>query len=164
MAMANANTALTPRPAEADIDVMLEQAQRHVKKSGGRLTTIREHVYVSLLRSGQPMKAYDILATIQGVGAQQPPTVYRALDWLISIELVREISTVSKFVAVPLNETHDSIAYLLCRQCGHAETIDTGGLSQSLRATAKARGFKEEETVIELMGLCNTSRCGETRK
>lgn len=146
---------------ECNIPLTVERARRMAKQSGSRLTAIREHVYLALLRAEQPMKAYDILETLEGVGAQKPPTVYRALDWLIELGLVRRISTVSKFVAAPLEPSPDSIAYLLCRRCGQAEAINVGSLGQSLRATAKAKGFKEEETVIELMGLCETGPCAE---
>jgi Fur family zinc uptake transcriptional regulator len=148
---------------ERAIVAMVEHAKRTAKQSGSRLTAIREHVYVSLLRSGQPMKAYDILDTLEGIGAQNPPTVYRALDWLIKSGLVRKMSTVSKFVATPPDAPSDSIAYLLCRQCGQAEVVNIGALGQFLRATAKEKGFREEETVIELMGLCETDRCSESQ-
>ena len=137
----------------------LERAKVMAKESGSRLTAIREHVYMSLLRADQPMKAYDILETLQGVGAQKPPTVYRALDWLMEMGLVTRISTVSKFVATPMDQARDSIAYLLCRECGQAEIIDIGPVGQTLRASASEKGFQGGETVIEMMGLCEAGRC-----
>lgn len=161
--MIDAQTVIKTDQVESEIAAMVDQAKRMAKQSGSRLTAIREHVYVSLLRSGQPMKAYDILDTLHGVGAQQPPTVYRALDWLIKFGLVRRMSTVAKFVATPFDAPSGSIAYLLCRRCGQAETVNIGALGQVLRATAKAKGFQEEETVIELMGLCETDRCSKSQ-
>lgn len=157
----DATSILHPEPSQHDVTAIVERARSMAKQSGRRFTTIREHVYVSLLRAERPMKAYDIIDTLDGVGAQKPPTVYRALEWLIEMGLVRRIATVSKFVAAPLDSSPHSIAYLLCRRCGQAEVIDIGAAGQSLRATAKAKGFQEDETVIELMGLCEADRCSD---
>lgn len=147
-----------------DLELALNTARQRAKRSGTRLTPIRQHVYEALLTSQQPLGAYDILETIAGVGAQKPPTVYRALDWLMEVGLAQRIATLSKFVASPIpagpDRTADRagaeapVAFLLCRECGAAKAIDAGPITASLAATANDHNFNKEDAVIEISGLC----------
>lgn len=139
---------------DADVASAISRARALCEETGARFTKIREHVYRALLQSPQPLGAYDILDTLGSVGAQKPPTVYRALDWLMEMGLAQRIATLSKFVPAPLDGSNDPIAYLLCRECGQAETIDAGPLAETLHRAARDNGFRNEETVIEITGLC----------
>ncbi|MGB6230225.1 MAG: transcriptional repressor, partial [Litorimonas sp.] len=147
------------RPAsgrtEAEIVSALHRARALAERSGARFTRIREHVYRALLRAPQPVGAYDILDTLDGVGAQKPPTVYRALDWLMEMGLAHRIATVSKFVAVPDDRADRPVAYLLCRQCGEARTLDAAPLAASLTLAVRDTGFRKDDAVIEITGLCD---------
>lgn len=141
--------------SEAEIASAVHHARTISDAAGARFTRIREHVYRALLLASQPVGAYDILETLDGVGAQKPPTVYRALDWLIDMGLAHRIATVSKYVATPIQTPEQPIAYLLCRECGQAETIDAGPLAESLHQAVRDTGFCNEDTVIEITGLCH---------
>ncbi|HIP94625.1 MAG TPA: hypothetical protein EYH20_04740 [Leucothrix sp.] len=49
--------------------------------------------------SQKPAKAYDVLKKlVNGEGAQMPPTVYRALDFLLKNGLVHKINILNAFV------------------------------------------------------------------
>jgi DNA-binding PadR family transcriptional regulator len=51
--------------------------------AGQRLTPPRRRVLEMLLKAGQPVKAYDLIAAFgDGGPPAKPPTVYRALDFL----------------------------------------------------------------------------------
>jgi len=116
------------------------------RQSGSRLTPIRRHVYTCLLQSDTPLGAYDILDMLDGIGAQKPPTVYRALDWLMKIGLVKKVASVSKYVA------------LQPQKCGQTESFDPGPMTESLKAIAQKNGFDNCETVIEIVGHCKGHR------
>ena len=140
---------------QANLSAALSQARSRAEASGTRFTRIREYVYRTLLQSPRPLGAYDILGRMDGaVGAQKPPTVYRALDWLQEMGLAHRIATLSKFVAAPLDDRATSVAYLLCRECGQAEPMDSGPVAALLDRAVADAGFRNEATVIEVTGLC----------
>ena len=153
----------SPARPRNPIDREVEAARVLAKRSGTRLTAIREHVYRTLLAADRPIAAYDILQTLDGVGSRKPPTVYRSLDWLIAHGLARRITSLAKFVVTPPDargQTAD-LAFLLCRQCGEAQTVAIPAFGQALADTARALDFRQEDTVVELVGLCGKAVCRE---
>ncbi len=111
------------------------------------------------MESGQPLGAYELLETMKGVGSQKPPTVYRTLDWLTKMGLVRRVASLSKFVARHAGDDCDDVAYLLCRNCGQARVVDIAPFGQVLSETAQSLNFKQEDIVIEVTGLCDRKDC-----
>jgi Fur family zinc uptake transcriptional regulator len=52
--------------------------------------------------AGKPIKAYDLLDKVregEGAGAAAPPTVYRALDFLLANGFIHKLESVNAFVA-----------------------------------------------------------------
>lgn len=139
---------------EQEVTAAVDAARQKAAQAGKRFTPLREHVYKLLLTASQPSGAYEILERLDGVGANKPPTAYRCLEWLMEQGLARRIASVSKFVAAPLDPDLTSVAYLLCHECGQAEAVDVGDFGDTLQKLAQAQGFKNDETVIELTGLC----------
>ena len=137
------------------IPVILAQAENAIELKGGRFTAIRKHVFQILLEASYPLGAYDIIERLNGIGAQKPPTVYRALNWLMEYGLVAKIAYNSRYTTLPIGVEADNVAFMICRECGDTDTLETPGLSASLQKTAIDRGFAKTETVIEIIGLCN---------
>ena len=129
-------------------------AEQKASDYNSRLTPIRKHIYKCLLEADAPLGAYEILGMLNGVGASKPPTVYRALDWLIEVGLAKKIESVSKYIAKTSPEKTEQTALLLCKTCGNAEPFDPGPALESLGNFAKSRGFQENQTVIEIIGQC----------
>ena len=140
---------------EPDFSAVLEQAENIISLKGGRFTAIRKHVYQLLLKAPHPLGAYEIIDQLNGIGAQKPPTVYRALTWLIEHGLVAKIAYNARYVVLPIGVEPDNLAFVICRKCGDTGTVETPGISKSLHQTAKDRGFQPTETVIEIIGLCD---------
>jgi len=154
-----ANTLSTPslQPAHTDKTAM-DFAEDVARQFGERLTPIRRHVYGCLLQSAKPLGAYDILDMLNGIGSQKPPTVYRALDWLMKIGLAKKVASVSKYVALQPQKNSQMVAFLLCQTCGQTESFDPGPMTENLNAIAKKNGFENYETIIEIIGHCNEHR------
>ena len=74
---------------------------------GLRLTPVRARVLGLVADAGKPVKAYDLLEQIrvansadgEGAGAAAPPTVYRALDFLLANGFIHKLESVNAFVA-----------------------------------------------------------------
>ena len=84
----------TPRSPRSDtVGAQLSVAEALCEQRGRRLTPIRRKVLELLLRHGRSLKAYELLDAMREVhpGAA-PPTVYRALDFLMDEGLVHRLT------------------------------------------------------------------------
>ena len=93
----------------------LGEAESLCTKSGVRLTDLRRRVLELVWQSHKPLGAYDILAVLSEQDGRRaaPPTVYRALDFLLENGLVHRIASLNAFIgcnhpghAHPVSYTH----------------------------------------------------------
>ena len=123
------------------------------------MTPVRRRVLELILLANQPTRAYALLAQLeQERGKLGPPTVYRALDFLLAHKLIHKIETSSAFIAcVDIEHPHES-QFMICEDCGATEEIRDDAIVQSLRRLGEGRGFAVERQVIEARGLCPACR------
>lgn len=140
--------------ASADLLGRLEFA---CAERGLRLTELRRRVFELVADSSRPVKAYDLLEKVrkQGAGPAAPPTVYRALDFLMTHGFVHRLETLNAYVPCPHPEAeaHGS-QFLICEECHETMELDTAGIADRLRAQAKDQGFEPRRHIIEVYGLC----------
>ena len=138
----------------------LARADRVCSRSGGRLTEIRRRVLEIVWASHRPVGAYDILQNLAAErGRVAPPTVYRALEFLVSHGLVHRIDRLNAFVGCPRPDEPHGAAFLICRACGEVAEVETELLDQAMRSIADQARFEVESRTVELSGLCRT--CAE---
>lgn len=126
---------------------------------GARLTPVRRRVLELILMSDQPTGAYALLAALQrGRGKLGPPTVYRALEFLLAHKLVHKIETSSAFIACGDIEHPHQSQFMICEDCGATEEIRDDGIVERLRRLGERRGFAVARQVIEARGLCPACR------
>lgn len=124
-----------------------------------RLTPARSFVLETLLESHRAMTAYELLDRLGAAGlGNQPPIVYRALEFLVANGLAHRIERLSAFVACTHGGAEHAAAFLVCRDCRRvAETAlprATGGIVEE----AASSGFTVETLVVEAEGLCDACR------
>jgi Fur family zinc uptake transcriptional regulator len=133
----------------------LSVADRVCAQRSIRFTDLRRRVFELVWASHKPVGAYAILEILrtEGLGSA-PPTVYRALDFLLEHELVHRIESLNAFVgcAHP-GESHRGF-FLICTTCGNAEELDDERLDATIAHAAKARGFAPRHTTLEVAGTC----------
>lgn len=135
----------------------LERTEQRLGAAGERLTAPRRRVLELLLESGQPIKAYDLMAAFQpGAAAAKPPTVYRALDFLERQGLVHRIQSLNAYVACAREAEH-AAAFLICDCCGATAEVDPPAPALMRDAAAHA-GFTLSAVTIEAHGLCGDCR------
>ncbi len=94
------------RPPREEIERSLEVADEYCQARGERLTPIRRKVLGLLLATGRATKAYALLDQMRDMHpGSAPPTVYRALAFLLSANLIHRIETINAF-AVCHDLTH----------------------------------------------------------
>ena len=133
----------------------LAAAEGLCAERGAALTPIRRRVLELVWSSHAPIGAYEILSRLAGEsGKVQPPTVYRALDFLRQQGLVHRIESRNAFIGCGQPERDHEGQFLLCRACGEAEELMDEKVLQPLERHARARGFVLERRTVELEGLC----------
>ncbi|TAM82895.1 MAG: transcriptional repressor [Candidimonas sp.] len=136
----------------------LGTAQALCERRGRRLTPIRRQVLEILLRQRRSLKAYELLDEIRQIqpGAA-PPTVYRALDFLVREGLVHRLDAINAWVACPdaAGEPHDLL--IVCTHCGAVAQLSDPILSERLAERVAGTGFVLTGHETELRAVCR--RC-----
>ena len=143
------------------IELALARAQRICSDRGTRLTPIRRRVLELILLADQPLRAYTVLAQLEhDRGKLGPPTIYRALDFLLAHGLIHKVETSNAFVACSDVEHSHMTQFVICEDCGATEEIRDNAIAESLRRLGEGRGFAVERQVVEAVGLCPACRSG----
>ena len=135
----------------------LAEADALVQSKGARFTTMRRATYDFLLAQKAPLSAYDILAKLETRLKKKlaPPTVYRALDFLLEQGLIHRLETNNAYLVCDHpGAAHESV-YLVCTQCGKTQEVDDHAVAHLLETKAQAFGFTPSKQVIEVQGLCS---------
>ena len=139
-------------------ETLLDRAGAICEGRGARLTDLRRQVLGLILESDSPTGAYDLLDRLKStrIGAA-PPTVYRALDFLLEQGLIHKLERLSAFVGcVGHGDGHHAAQFLICRTCGRVAEIDDHELGHALEHAAHRLGFTVGKATIEAEGMCAT--------
>jgi len=133
---------------------LITEAERRCLEAGETLTPLRRRVLELLIDQPGPAKAYDLLHQLSAQA--KPPTIYRALDFLVRLGLAHRIESLNAFVSCGVGACARSTMFLICEKCGAAEEFDAGHALVDLSDAAKKDGFAIRRTMIEASGLCST--------
>ncbi|MBA2777408.1 transcriptional repressor [Billgrantia kenyensis] len=140
----------------ADATTLLSQAEKQCHLRGVRFTPIRRRVLEMIAGANGGLKAYELLDRLAVEhAAARPPTIYRALDFLIEQGLVHRIESLNAYVACPCPEHTHGFQLLICRHCGHVEELHLDDVNAQLSERAHKLGFRVERQTIELLGSCD---------
>lgn len=141
------------------VSTALSKADATCDASGLRLTPLRRRVLELVWGSHTPVKAYDLLATLGKERDQAaPPTVYRALDFLLEAGLVHRIASLNAFVGCGEPGLGHAGQFLICTGCGMVAELDEPELSNTIATSAARLGFEVRRETIEIEGLCAQCR------
>ncbi|WP_054954506.1 zinc uptake transcriptional repressor Zur, partial [Citrobacter amalonaticus] len=103
------------------------------------------------------ISAYDLLDLLRESEPQaKPPTVYRALDFLLEQGFVHKVESTNSYVLCYLFDqpTHTS-AMFICDRCGAVKEECAEGVEDIMHTLAAKMGFALRHNVIEAHGLCS---------
>ncbi|MBD3894366.1 transcriptional repressor [Halomonas sp. ML-15] len=139
----------------SDASSLILQAEQQCQHRGVRFTPIRRRVLEMIASADGGLKAYDLLDELAVEHASaRPPTIYRALDFLIEQGLVHRIESLNSYVACPCPEHAHGFQLLICRVCGRVEELHLDDVNAQLASRARSLGFRVERQTIELLGTC----------
>lgn len=134
---------------------VLARAEALCRERGVRLTDQRKSVLRLLCASDRPLSAYELLDRMRGeVKNPAPPTVYRALDFLLEQGLVHKLESLHAYVGCAHPDHPHASQFLICDDCGEVAEVEDTSVARSLKAAGKAIGFRTKRPVVELLGTC----------
>ncbi|MGQ0567642.1 MAG: Fur family transcriptional regulator [Gemmobacter sp.] len=141
---------------------VLAQAEALSAAQGLRLTPVRRRVLEILLEAHRALGAYDVLNRLATEGfGNQPPVVYRALDFLVEHGLAHRIQRLNAFAACMQPGQAHAPVFLICRSCHVVAEADGASVGTALTVAADAAGFAVERSTVEALGLCPACRVAE---
>jgi len=133
----------------------LADAEKAAASRGLRFTSLRHYVLEMLFASHRPAGRYDVLGALareDSPARPSPPTVYRALEFLLEQGFVHRVASKNAYVACFMPGTRHRAHLLICRGCGQAGEMADRNLEDALDDAAGP--FKVEQECVELTGLC----------
>jgi Fur family zinc uptake transcriptional regulator len=131
-------------------------------RRGIRLTPVRRRVLELVWRNHEPVGAYALLDLLREEGwSAAPPTVYRALEFLLENGLVHRIESLNAFVGCSDPRQPHRGQHLICRRCGSVTEIAAAEVIGAVRRSAAAVGFTVERETIEIAGVCGACAAAE---
>jgi Fur family zinc uptake transcriptional regulator len=149
---------------ERCINAALLRAKSLCTEKKARMTVTRETVLRLLWQSHKPLGAYhlqDQLAAISGRSIA-PPTVYRAIEFLLQLGLIHRIHSLNAYIGCPFPDSEHSNVFLICDHCGTAAEVSHNTINNALQSTCDKLNFKLQSQAAELFGLC--SKCSDNHK
>lgn len=132
--------------------------EKACRERGLNLTPIRAEALKQIAEAGKPVKAYDLLERMRGgPGASAPPTVYRALDFLLENGFIHRLVSINAFLACHHPLAGHVVPILICKTCESAQELEDETLAAQLDALARAQCFEPASSYLEVLGVC--ARC-----
>jgi Fur family transcriptional regulator, zinc uptake regulator len=134
----------------------LATAETLAENRGLKLTPLRRQVLSLICQSHKPIGAYQLLAELSKIRgeAAAPPTVYRALDFLVEQGLAHKIDSMNAFVACyAAGKPHHGL-FLICEKCLNVQELSDKKSADALSAAAALKGFTPTRAIVELHGTC----------
>ncbi len=133
----------------------LDAAEALCRAEGARLTALRRRVLELVWERHQPVRAYDLLDQLKSDHrAAAPPTVYRALEFLLDQGLVHRIESLNAYVGCGEPGEQHNGQFLICHDCGAVAELADPEIGRTIADKARAVGFEVQRQTIEVMGAC----------
>lgn len=118
---------------------------------GLKFTDSRRRVFDIIWQSHKALSAAEIMAAL---GNSQPPTTYRALDFLAANGLVHHVSSLNAYVGCPHPAEGHVGQLLICTECRSVTELEPDETAAGLVRAAGRQGFGVAQTHIEMLGRC----------
>ncbi|BDU20866.1 transcriptional repressor [Dyella sp. GSA-30] len=129
------------------------------EERGLRLTPLRKEVLELIAAAGKPIKAYDLLDQLrERHGNAAPPTVYRALDFLLEHQFIHKLESINAFVSCHHPAEAHQVPFLICDVCSSAQEVCDERVAELIDAQARAFGFRAQGQTLEVHGVCKDCR------
>lgn len=138
---------------------IIEDIRQACDERGLKLTDLRREVLELVLQSTKPVKAYDLLEQLkQDRRKAAPPTVYRALDFLLENHFIHRIESLNAFVSCFHPDHQHQSQFLICENCENVQELSNSSVGDTLSTISRQQNFEPTRQVIEVYGTCADCR------
>ncbi|MFB9213802.1 zinc uptake transcriptional repressor Zur [Vibrio sinaloensis] len=135
---------------------LVKQIEEICATRGVRLTTQRKRVFELICSSPKASSAYELLEELKQTEPQaKPPTVYRALDFLMEQGFIHRVESTNSYIQCGSCNAHKHYSHMLiCDKCSNVIELQDDSLVALLVNNAEGHGFTITNHVIESHGVC----------
>lgn len=146
-----------------DHSQLLSQAELLCEQRNVRMTPQRLEVLRLMTLQTGAISAYDLLDLLRKSEPQaKPPTIYRALDFLLEQGFIHRVESTNSFVLCHhFEQPGHTSAFFICDRCGQVTEQTTEGIADILQKIARLNGFTMRHNVVEAHGFC--PECAEVQ-
>lgn len=139
------------------VEKALQQAEQICQQRQVKLTPLRKRVFNLIWKNHKPLGAYDILnmLTVEDGRMAAPPTVYRALDFLLDNHLIHRLSSCNAYIGCHHLNQHHQGYFLICSYCQTVTELNQPVLDQTIQRAANSVNFQIQQQTLEITGVCN---------
>lgn len=146
-------------PHHHDAEGFVRAVEDASEERGLRLTPLRKEVLGLIAATDKPIKAYDLLDQLREKhGSAAPPTVYRALDFLLENGFIHKLSSINAFVSCHHPAEAHQVPFLICDKCSGAQEVCDERVADLIETQARAQGFVPRAQTLEVHGICRDCR------
>ena len=140
----------------SELKASIHRVEEICKSNKLGLTEIRKQVFEIIVKNNKPIKAYEILDTISNINNKlsHPPTVYRAIDFLIENGFVQKLNSINTIVGCFHPKDHKECYFLICKKCNIYQECCDDSLKDRISKTAIHNNFVISNTTLEIEGHC----------
>ncbi|MGX9393942.1 Fur family transcriptional regulator (plasmid) [Nitrobacteraceae bacterium UC4446_H13] len=137
-------------------------AEQACRERGVQLTKIRRLVLETLWKAEHPLGAYEIMSVLEHAASRRlsPPTVYRALEFLVEQRFISRIETKNAYVPCSHPDHPHACVFFICDRCGSSAEVENPAIEYMFDRDAEVLGFRIGRRVVELQGTCATCQTG----
>jgi Fur family transcriptional regulator, zinc uptake regulator len=157
---AQTDRTISPLRTGSDIGVssaIVVEAVESCQRRGLNLTPIRRRVLEVVAASPAPVSAYAIIHQLSNTKLLGPPTVYRALDFLIAAGFIRHLALRKAYVRCKW-PGQPFVTLLTCSTCGDTNEVASEQMRSAVAQLAMTTGFTPHGGAIEIEGCCAACR------
>ena len=143
------------------MEAVLDRAAASCLARGAQLTALRRQVLALVLEAEHPIGAYALLDRLRATrSGAAPPTIYRALDFLLHQGLIHRLERLNAFIACDQrhhghDHAHDHPhQFLICGACRATSEICDSAVAGAVSAAAARIGFRVQRATVEVEGFC----------
>ncbi len=134
----------------------LAYAEKRCQQQHARLTPVRRQVLALILASAKPVGAYTLLEQLRQHKRADPPTIYRALEFLLEQGFIHRINSLNAFIGCICPEhPHSSSYFLICQYCNEVTELKSPELDNLIQIQIQPLQFAAYKQMIEVIGCCH---------
>lgn len=162
--LTNARLVFQSHDHQRTLVAALDQATALCAERGVRLTSARRTVLELLWQSRSPLGAYQLQDQMSKLSGKSiaPPTVYRAIEFLVEQGLAHRIHSLNAFIGCPFPNSVHSNVFMICEQCNNVAEVADAKINQLITDRSETLNFTLRSQTIELFGICPKCSNGDS--